>query len=267
MLQTGLRYGKFLVDSGRVTEGQERLERTLAAAIAGHGGDDRAYTAWALEYSALAWMRRGLLDQALERANRSFDIYSRHGLDDLTAKLAELRCDLLLLRGDIEEARKALQLSRAARGKTGTADQPGFLQGLLLREAELALAAGQSSRAESLYRQVAAARMPAVLRFQRYRLDAGVGVAKAGLAAGNLLASVDAATAVIDELKASVAPILSSDRLAEALMVRGEGYAGSGDCRRARADWDQAAGLLRVFEDPAGDRFRALARVRKSCTA
>jgi tetratricopeptide (TPR) repeat protein len=236
------------------------------AAIAKHGKDDRVYTAWALEYSAVAWLRRGALDQALTQASRSLDIYLQQGLDDVTAKVAELRCDLLLLKGDAAAAGKSLQISRDARRRTGTATEPGFRQGLLLREANLAFAAGQTAQAEALYQQVASATMPAVLRFQRYRLDAGLGIARARLALGDAAASGPAATAVIEQVQATPAPAMFSDRMAEALTLRGSGYAGLRDCSKARRDWDEAAGLLQTFEDPAGYRQRALALSRRACT-
>jgi eukaryotic-like serine/threonine-protein kinase len=264
-MQTDLRYGKFLVDNGKVREGQARIEKALARSIAEHGESDRTYTAWSREYAALAWWHRGQLVPALEQARRSLNIYKRDSLDDITAKMTELNFDLLLLHGDVPAARQALQLAHEARNKTGTAGEAGFQQGLMLRDAALALATGDAAHAESLYRQVAAATMPPTLRFRRYHLDAAIGIAKVQLVRGANTAATIAAESVLIELRQLGDPAVFADRQAEALMLRGRSFAAANNCAKGQTDWTLAANLLRSIEDPGGYRGNYLAQLRRGC--
>jgi hypothetical protein len=263
LMQTDLRYGKFLVDIGKVSEGQARIEKALARSLAAYGEGDRKYTGWSREYAAIAWWRRGQLVPALEQVKRSLAINTTGGIDALTAKLTELNFDLLLLHGDVPGARQALQLAHEARSKSGTSGEAGFQQGLMLRDAHLALATGDAARAESLYRQVAAATMPPTLRFRRYHLDAAIGVAKAQLLRGNTAAATSAADSVLQELRQLGDPAIFADRQSEALIVRGRSFAAANQCAKAQADWTLAATLLRSIEDPDGYRGKHLAQFRR----
>jgi hypothetical protein len=264
VMQSDLRYGKFLVDNGKTGPGQALIERALARSIARHGKDDRVYTAWAFEYAALAWWRRGHLRPARDQLGHSLAIHKNSSLDDVTAKMAELNFDLLLLDGDVNAARAALQLAKEARDKTGTARETGFKAGLTLREGHLALETGDATRATQLYRQVLEARMPPNLRFRRYHLDAGIGAAKAQLLRGDLEAAEKAADSVLLELDSLATPAVFADQRALALMTRGKVLAAH-DCAKAQADWSAAAAQLRSFEDPDGYRGRELAQLRRQC--
>jgi serine/threonine protein kinase len=265
VLQTDLRYGKFLIDNGKVQEGQMRAERALSRSIAAYGEDDRNYTAWAREYVALAWWRRGLIEPALDQTRRSLDTYLKGGLDDVVAKMIDLKFDLLLIKGDLPAAREALQISHDARTRTGTAVLPGFREGLMLREANLALASGEVARAEPLYRDVAAAKMPTTLRFRRYHLDAGIGLARVKLALGDAGGAKSAADSVLLELRQLGDPAVYFDRQTEALIVRGRSFAASDNCATAQEDWAAAAKLLSSTEDVDGYRNQNLAQLRRGC--
>ena len=265
VMQTDLRYGKFLIDNGKVIDGQAHVERALARSIAAYGENNRIYTAWSREYAALAWWRRGQLGPALDQTRRSLDIYMRDGLDAITAKLTELHFDLLLLKGDLQGAQQALQLAHDAREKNGSAKEPGFQHGLMLRDAAFALARGDLASAESLYRQVAAATMPPTLRFRRYHLDAKTGLAKVHLLRGQAAAANSAAESVLIELRQLGDPAVFADRQVEALMIRGRSFAAAFNCARAQADWALAATLLQPTEDADGYRGKELAQLRGSC--
>jgi eukaryotic-like serine/threonine-protein kinase len=262
LMQTDLRYGKFLVDIGKVSDGQARIEKALARSIAAYGEDDRKYTGWSREYAAIAWWRRGQLVPALEHVKRSLDINRAGSIDAVTAKLNELHFDLLLLQGDVPAARQALQLAHEARNESGTTGEAGFQQGLMMRDAHLALASSDAARAESLYRQVVAATMPPTLRFRRYHLDAAIGVAKAQLLRGDPAAATGAADSVLHELRQLGDPAIFADRQSEALIVRGRSFAAVDQCAKAQADWTLAANLLRSIEDPDGYRGKQLAKLR-----
>jgi serine/threonine-protein kinase len=264
VMQSDLRYGKFLLDTGKVDAGQSRIERALARSITKHGADDRVYTAWAHEYATLAWWRRGQLKPALDQARRSFAIYKSGAHDDATAKSAELNFDLLLLERDIGAARAALQLASAIRDKTGTAREPGFKSGLTLREGHLALQEGDATRAEALYREVRAASMPPNLRFRRYHLDAGIGIARAQLLRGDVEAAKQTVDSVLKEVDSLGTSAVFAEQRAQALMTRGRAFA-HGDCAKARADWAAAGDQMRLFEDANGYRGRELAQLRRQC--
>ncbi|MEO8064530.1 MAG: serine/threonine-protein kinase [Pseudomonadota bacterium] len=262
VIQNGLRYGRFLVDNGKVLAGQALIERALSRSIAAHGESDRTYTAWSREYAALAWWRRGQLDRALDQVERSLKIYAQDKPDDVTAKISELRFDLLLPLGNIPAAREALQFAHQTREKTGTATESGFKQGLMLRDAALALATNDAAPAESLYREVASAPMPPNLRFRRYRLEAAIGIGKVKLLRGDSAGALSAADRVLSELRKSGDPAVFTERQVEALILRGRSFAASRRCSDAQTEWASAAALLKSFEDPGGYRLKNLAKIR-----
>ena len=265
VMQTDLRYGKFLIDNGNVRDGQAHIEKALSRSVAIYGEDDLKYTAWSREYAALAWWHRGQLARALEQSKRALEIDKKAGLNDVAAKLAELNFDLLLLSGDVTGARQALELAHEARDKTGTARETGFRQGLMLRDAALALQTGDAMQAEALFRQVVATSMPPTLRFRRYHLDAALGVGKARLLRGDPAGAKSAAESVLSEIHQSGDPLVFADRKAEALAIRGQSLAASDNCAGALADWSSAASLLQAMEDADGYRGRQLAQLRRRC--
>jgi serine/threonine-protein kinase len=168
-IQLDLRYGLFLVDQGRVNEALVRLERALATSIELHGVQDRSYTAWAHDYLARLWIRRGDLTRARQQIDAAVAIYGQHSPDAILAKSLEAQFDVLLHLDKLAEATTALDKATAAREASVTIKEPGFGEGLLLRQAELAMAKHDYQRAAAAYEKVASAAMPLNLRWDTLR--------------------------------------------------------------------------------------------------
>jgi serine/threonine-protein kinase len=260
--QLDLRYGLFLVDQGRVNEGQPRLERVLANSIAVHGAQDRAYTAWAHENLARVWIRRGDLARARAEIDAAVAIY-RHGRPDaILAKSLEAQFDVLLKQGKSLDAEAVLDNAIAAREASATLTEPGFREGILLRQAEIALAKHNYSQAITLFDTVAGAAMPTSLRFRRYHYDAMLGHIAVDLALGKMDRADNGAQALSEEFQRLGSPSAFAIQAARAAMLAGEAQAAMGQCDLAKQSLGRSADILSADQDTQSFRLVELAHVR-----
>jgi tetratricopeptide (TPR) repeat protein len=265
--QLDLRYGLFLVDQGRVNEGQPRLERVLANSIAVHGAQDRAYTAWAHENLARVWMRRGDLARARAEIDAAVEIY-RHGRPDaILAKSLETQFDVMLKQDKPSDAAAVLDSAIAAREASATLTEPGFREGILLRQAQIALAKREYSQATILFDKVAGAAMPSGLRFRRYHYDAVLGEIAADLALDQLDRAAKSADALLEEFQQQGQSPAFALQAAEAAMLIGQTQAARGRCDLAKRSIERSADILRADQDAQSFRLIELARVRANITA
>jgi eukaryotic-like serine/threonine-protein kinase len=263
-LQVDLRFGQFLVETGRLEEGWMRLNRVLSVALASRGEEDRSYTAWAREYVARASYHRGLLREAREVAALSLATRRRNEPSDLLARTAELMFDIALAAGDVKEAEALIKEARAARDHVGSSREPGFLQGLLVREGDLALTQGDAARALQLYGEVSRAEIPPLLQFLRYRVSAQIGRSRAELSLGRLPAAAGSAQMAIEDIRKLGSPAQLKLLEADAWQQLGGILASTGACPKADEAWAQSLAALTAVSDPASFRFEALRTARGS---
>jgi serine/threonine-protein kinase len=184
-IQVDLRYGRFLCETGRMAQGVARLQQSLTLAAESHRGTgDGMYVAWAHQNLAYAALLRADPDMAASEVAQALEVQRQSGSDDAVARQLELATDIDLARDDPIGAAAALAEARAIRERTGTATEPGFREGLRLREADLLLRAGDPAQASSRYATIVDAPMPDQLRFLTYRLRAGAALARIALDAG-----------------------------------------------------------------------------------
>jgi hypothetical protein len=264
-LQLDLRFGSFLVEIGRIAEGRARLQRVLDTAIATRGRDDRRYVAWAHEYVAKADFQRGLLDSARQDIRRSIEIRRTVAPSDLLAKSVELSFDIEMAMGEFDAAEALLAEARAAREVAKSATQAGFQQGLELREAQLALARNDHTRAAQLFGNVIDAGVPPLPQFQRYWLDAWIGRSRISLAKGDTGAATRDAQRALTEIERLGSPAQLKLNEAEAWEQLGAVHARAADCASASAAWEKSRAALTTVSDAASYRFANLQRARAAC--
>jgi serine/threonine-protein kinase len=270
-IQLDLRYGLFLVDQGRVSEAQPRLERALATSMQLHGEQDRAYTAWAHEYLARLWIRCGDLTRAREQIDAAVVIYARHSPDAILAKSLEAQFDVLLQLGKLFDARVVLDKAIVAREASATLSEAGFGEGVLLRRADLAFANHDYSQAAALLQKVASATMPANLRFRRYHYDAVLRLIAVDLALDHVAKADRDIQSLLGEFQQlGHLPAISLQE-AQAEVLAGQTQAARGQCDKAKDSFDRAAQILSADQDARSFRLIELARVRvatqrTSCT-
>jgi hypothetical protein len=263
-LQTDLRYGMFLVDIGKLEPGWMHLRRAQEAAIASRGTDDRLYTAWANEYLGRAAYQRGNLDEARKYGMMSLETRRKSNPSDLHAKAAELLFDITLAAGDRAAATQFLREARTVREQVGSAKESGFRHGLLVREADLAVATGNPAEAVALYEEVQKAELPPVQQFQRYRFRAWTGHSRAQLALGHFDVALRSAQAALDDLRKLGNPAALKLIEADAWQNLGAALAASGSCVEAEHAWKNSRAALAAVSDPLSFRFRLLDSARRS---
>lgn len=183
-LQVDLRYGLLLADMDRPVEADTRLQRGLAQALKSFGPEDPNWVSWAHENLARAALRADRLSDAAKHIAATLRVLQRGKPNDVLAKDAELGCDIALRQGDFERARQLIAQARATRAQTGTLDQPGFREGVILREAAVALARGDLAAAGRGYIE-ASATTPDIQRFVEVRLRAELGAAEVAQRSGD----------------------------------------------------------------------------------
>jgi eukaryotic-like serine/threonine-protein kinase len=266
-LQTDLRYGLFLVDIGKLEQGWMRIKRAQQDAIASRGNDDRAYVAWANEYLAKAALQRGNLDEAREYGMMSLNARRQVDPNDLLAKAAELVFDVEVAAGNVDAAARSIREARAAREHVGSATEAGFMQGLMVREADLALAQGDASRAAQLYEQVQKAELPRIQQFIRYRFQSWTGHSRAQLALARFDAAQKSAQKALDELRKLGNPAALKLIEADAWQQLGSALANIGACAKAEEAWNSSRAALAAVSEPASFRFAVLQSARDSMHA
>jgi tetratricopeptide (TPR) repeat protein len=266
-IQLDLRYGNLQVEKAEFGEAQQRLERALAASLSMRGADDRVYTAWAEQNLALLWLRRGILDKARDHILQASRIYRRFAPDAQLAKVLEYQFDIALESRRLDEASELLPAAAAARAASATDREPGFMAGMLLRQAQLSHARQEYDHAEALYRQATALRVPPVLRFRRYVVDARLGLGNLELARGKPASALSAALGVTAELHGLGDPAPYALQAARAASLSGQAQAALGACARMPAHFDAAERILKADQDPASERLVELAQVRAATEA
>jgi serine/threonine-protein kinase len=198
-LQIDLRYGLLLADLDRPAEADQRLQHALAVSLQAYGPDDMRWVAWAHENLARAALRTDRLREAVAHSAEALRIVRLGTPNDTLAKLAELASDIVLRQGDPVQARRLIAEARAARTRTGTIAEPGFREGVELREAAAALAAGDLVAARNGFATASAA-TPDIQRFIEVRLRAELGTAETAIRSGDVAGARAAAAGVLAEL-------------------------------------------------------------------
>ncbi len=233
-MQLDLRHGLLLADIGQTTLAMERLQRAADVALRSRGPDDVFYLPWALGNLSTAKLRAGDITGAREAAERALALYAKAGEPALAAKYAEGIADVCIVQRDLACAGRHLDQARTFRKQGGTADEAGFRDGLLLRQAQIDLLRGEPASAEAAFASVVRAQMPPITRFERYRLDAMVGLARAQVAQGRSAEAGATVRPVLD--LAGDARRLYAETVAQALDLRRQLHASAGRCADASAD-------------------------------
>lgn len=233
-MQLDLRHGLLLADIGQTTLAMERLQRAADVALRSRGPDDVFYLPWALGNLSTAKLRAGDVTGAREAAERALALYAKAGKPALAAKYAEGVADVCIVQRDLTCASGHLDQARTFRKQGGTADEPGFRDGLLLRQAQIDLLRGEPASAEAAFASVVRAQMPPVTRFERYRFDAMVGLARVQVAQGRFAEAGATVRPVLD--LPGDARRLYAETIAQALDLRRHLHASAGRCAEASAD-------------------------------
>jgi serine/threonine-protein kinase len=150
-LQTGMRLGRILFDTGRTREGMALLDASRRLALEIRGPDDPFHTPQIMLDSGFAQARAGLIEQGLanirlavsnRRANRPGTIYLATMLDQASFALIEM--------GRFDEARANLDEADAIRLKSGAEAGTDPFRYNVENRVRMALAQGRTETARAL---------------------------------------------------------------------------------------------------------------------